>query len=86
MTLEEVDRTGLIRESYAIEAITPEECRSIFLDWALGLSDAIAPRVAIPVLLETYAKGRPDHPMTVVLTEGLAEPTPRGRRRAFARR
>ena len=37
MTLDEIDRTGLIREAYAIEGIGPEECRSIFLDWAIKL-------------------------------------------------
>jgi len=85
MILEDVDKTGLIRESFAIEAITPEECRSIFLDWALGLSDSIAPRDAIPVLLAAYGAARPDHPMTVVLTAGLAEPAPRAQRRTSRR-
>jgi hypothetical protein len=32
----DVDPKGLIRESYAIEGITPQECRSILIDWALS--------------------------------------------------
>ena len=31
------DPKGLISEAYKIEGITLGECRSIFLDWALGL-------------------------------------------------
>ena len=32
-----IDPKALIRESYAIDGITIEECRSIFLDWALSI-------------------------------------------------
>ncbi|MBM2576614.1 hypothetical protein JQC91_09885 [Jannaschia sp. Os4] len=63
------DPKGLVREAYNIEGITIEECRSIFLDWALSL--AAPPREAIPRLLARY--GAPDHPMTRVLRDGLAE-------------
>ena len=31
------DPRGLILESYRIEGITEGQCRSIFLDWALGI-------------------------------------------------
>ncbi len=74
----EADPKGLIREAYAIEGITPWECRSIFVDWALSLPPGaeIAPRVA--VLLDAY--GDPGHPMTAVLREG-ATPLPPPRRR-----
>jgi hypothetical protein len=73
------DPKGLIREAYRIEAITAEECRSIFVDWALSLS-AADPRPSIATLLERHAEGRADHPMTVVLREGMhATPTPRRR-------
>ena len=37
MDLDEIDWKGLIRESYRIEGIEPEECRSIFLDWAISV-------------------------------------------------
>jgi len=30
------DPRGLIREAYKIDGITASQCRSIFLDWALG--------------------------------------------------
>ncbi|WGH80423.1 hypothetical protein [Jannaschia ovalis] len=72
------DPKGLIREAYRIEGISPAECRSIFLDWALSVEDA---RAAIPRLLQ----GRPEHPMTDVLREGLAE-VPQGRRGGRAAR
>ena len=32
------DPKGLIRESYRIEGIGPGECRTICLDWALGVT------------------------------------------------
>ncbi|KIT17796.1 hypothetical protein [Jannaschia aquimarina] len=69
------DPKGLIREAYSIDGITPGECRSIFLDWALGVED---PTGAIPRLLERH--GAEGHPMTEVLRAGLASPTARGRR------
>ncbi|MDF0600999.1 hypothetical protein P1J78_09685 [Psychromarinibacter sp. C21-152] len=78
MTPEEIDRAGLIRESYRIEGISAEECRSIFMDWALQLPDGIDVRDAIGRLLAFY--GQEGHPMTVVLREGLAAPR-RPRRR-----
>ena len=37
LRLEEADPKGLVRESYRIDGITPGECRSIFVDWALSL-------------------------------------------------
>lgn len=74
----QIDRNNLIRESYRIEAITPEQCRSIFMDWALQLPDGIDVRDAITALLDLY--GEDGHPMTAVLREGLAIPQ-RPRRR-----
>ena len=75
-----LDPKGVIRESYRIEGITEGECRSIFLDWALSLGEGHAPREAIAVLIERHGKAAPDHPMTKVLTEGLAAAdTPRRR-------
>lgn len=75
------DPKGLIRESYAIDAISAAECRSILMDWALSLPDAIAQADALRALLAQYAAQHPDHPMTALLREGLSAPmTPRGRR------
>lgn len=80
MGLELADPKGLVRESYRIEGITASECRSIFVDWALSLAVATDPREAMRVLLATYGADAPDHPMSAVLTEGLAEPAQPRRR------
>jgi len=73
------DPKALIREAYAIEGITPGECRSVFLDWALG-TGSNDPRDVIARLLERYGGQAPDHPMTQVLREALEQPaTPRRR-------
>jgi len=68
----EIDRKGLIREAYRIEGITAAECRTIFLDWALSLPEGADSTSALRLLLDRYGADAPDHPMTAVLTEGLA--------------
>ena len=74
MDLGEADPKGLVRESYRIDGITPGECRSIFMDWALSIPvDASAPD-AVRVLLTTYGVPQPDHPMTTVLHQALTAP------------
>ncbi len=65
-----LDHKGLIYEAYRIEGITLGECRSIFLDWALSLPDAMDTRETIQKLLGRYRPAHPDHPMTEVLIEG----------------
>ncbi|NKX46008.1 hypothetical protein [Roseicyclus persicicus] len=73
------DPKGLIREAFRIEGISPEECRSIFVDWALSLA-AADPRPALGALLARHADAPAGHPMIAVLREGLAdEPAPRRR-------
>ncbi len=75
------DPKGLIREAYRIEGITAEECRSIFLDWALSLPAGTEQRTALNGLLAHYGATAPDHPMSAILTEGLhaiATPQRRG--------
>lgn len=73
MNLQEADPKGLIRESYRIEGIGMAECRSIFVDWALSLAPGVAPAAAMRTVLAAYADDPvTDHPMTAVLTEGLA--------------
>jgi|GEM_PF-52209 len=80
-----LDPRGLIHESYVIEGISEAECRSIFLDWALGLAlDADQPAL-LRALLDRYAPNHGDHPMTKVLREALqpaATPRRRGGRAA----
>lgn len=68
----EIDRKGLIREAYRIEGITAPQCRTIFLDWALSLPEGEDSSAALRLLLDRYGSAEPDHPMTEVLTEGLA--------------
>ena len=80
MTMIELDPRGLIRESYRIEGISTPECRSIFLDWALGAVAGADTKAAITALLAHYGDDFPDHPMTQVLREGLAEIAPSKRR------
>ncbi|WP_298677910.1 hypothetical protein [uncultured Lentibacter sp.] len=63
------DPKALISEAYKIEGITPSECRSIFLDWALSLPEQMDQRDTIALLLGRHALE--GHPMTQVLQEGL---------------
>lgn len=64
------DPKGLIAESFKIDGITYEECRSIFLDWALAVPvDADSPALIKTLLDRHPAEG---HPMRQVLEEGLA--------------
>ena len=78
--LNEFDPRGLIRDGYVIEGISPAECRSIFLDWAIGVPVGKDARAAISALLSAYGADAPDHPMTIVLRDGLAE-APTAKRR-----
>lgn len=80
MELAEADPKGLVRESYRIEGITPGECRSIFMDWALSIPVGAPVADAVRTLIAAYAPGQPDHPMTEVLHQALTAPdTPRRR-------
>ena len=81
-----LDPRGLIMEAYRIDGITPEDCRTIFLDWALGLEGS-ADDIAVGALLTHYGADHPDHPMTKVLREGLdTTRAPRHRTGRAARR
>jgi hypothetical protein len=76
----EHDPRGLIREAYRIEGIGAADCRSIFLDWALGLPAGIAAAEAAAALLAHHAPPA-DHPMTALLREAAGgTPGPTGRR------
>ena len=81
MNIKDIDRKGLIRESYAIEGITAGECRSIMLDWALSLPLDAETSGPIQALLDHYGKDAADHPMTSVLQQGLAAANTTGKRR-----
>ena len=73
-----LDPKALIREAYRME-VGPEECRTIFLDWALSLPDGVSARDTIAALLERYGS-EADHPMTAVLRAGLEQAAQTGRR------
>ena len=78
------DPKALIRESFNIEGIKLEECRSIFLDWALSLPNDADARKIIPLLIEQYGD-KQEHPMLVTLKEGMIKtvnPIRRGGRKA----
>ncbi len=66
---DKADPRGLIFEAYQMD-IGPAECRSIFLDWAVGLETG-AGVAEVTRLLERYGPEHPDHPMTAVLREGV---------------
>jgi len=66
-----LDPKSLMFEAYRIEGITPSQCRSIFLDWALGLPIGQDNAAAIQVILDLYGADSPTHPMSVVLRQGL---------------
>ena len=77
------DPKALIRESFNIEGINIEECRSIFLDWALSLPNDVDAKKIKPLLIEEY-NDKKEHPMILTLREGLIttiSPIRRGGRR-----
>ena len=69
-----LDPKGLVREAYLIEGITSEECRSIFLDWALSLPDAQDARTAIDALIDRHSDVGEGHPLyrALLTWSGLA--------------
>ena len=78
--LKTMDPRTLFEDSYRIEGITEGECRSIFLDWAIGIPAGQDPKPWLAEILAHYQPLNPDHPMTRVLIASLEEPaTPRRR-------
>ncbi len=74
------DPRGLIYESYRIDGIGAPECRSIFLDWAIGVPVGEDSTALVRKLLGHFGADNPDHPMTGVLKAALIAPTRSGRR------
>ncbi|WP_341366318.1 hypothetical protein [Yoonia sp. BS5-3] len=74
------DPKGLIRESFRMEGITAPECRTIFLDWALGLPQTADTGAAVTALLAAYADQPADHPMLATLRAALTDTAPAKRR------
>ena len=78
----ETDPKGLIHEAFRIDGITSQECRSIFLDWALSLPDTTETSAALQILIDRHGNGgaAASHPMIEVLQDGLkAAATPKRR-------
>jgi hypothetical protein len=75
----DIDPRGMIYESYRIDGISVEECRMIFLYWALEAAQ-VDMREKLQILLNEYGDQNPDHPMTSVILEGMKKSTQSGRR------
>jgi len=76
-----LDPKGLILEAYRIDGITQSECRTIFLDWALSMPMETDTADILTSLIARYGADAPNHPMTIVMTDGLqamAAPRRRG--------
>jgi len=76
----EHDPRGLIQEAYRIDGITGEECRSIFLDWALGVPMGEDATDWVRQLLNTHSGEPQEHPMTQTLVAALDKNTAPRRR------
>ncbi|SEW05382.1 hypothetical protein SAMN04488515_0835 [Cognatiyoonia koreensis] len=74
------DPRGLIREAYRIDGITAGECRTIFLDWALGVPADQDTKTEVKALLVQYADEPTSHPMTQTLIAALRDAAPAKRR------
>ncbi|MEM7505990.1 MAG: hypothetical protein AAF415_04535 [Pseudomonadota bacterium] len=83
-TSHEMDPSGLIGDSYSIEGIGAEDCRSIFFDWALGLPSGQDAAEAARLLLDHHQPPE-EHPMTDLLRDAMTS-TSRPRRRGGRRR
>ncbi|PIB24660.1 hypothetical protein BFP76_05615 [Amylibacter kogurei] len=75
----DIDPRGMIYESFRIENITIEECRVIFLDWAM-FAPAGDMSEQLSQFITEYGDAYAEHPMMTVIKEGL-EKTPQKRRR-----
>ena len=71
------DPRGLILEAYRMQ-VGPEDCRTIFLDWALG-HPGPTPE-ALAELLAHYGPRHPAHPMTAILRAASQAPPAPARR------
>ncbi len=80
---DDLDPRGLIADAYAMEGIDVAQCRTIFLDWVLGLPDGCDVQTAIREMARRHAD-TPEHPMSSILRaarETPPVPRRRGRRR-----
>lgn len=80
MSKDKLDPVGVIRESYNIDGIGADDCRTIFLGWVLKVPVEEDTDDFVRQLLERHADEPADHPMTVTLRAAL-EKTDRPARR-----
>ncbi len=67
----DIDARGMIHEAYCIDGITEQDCRTIFLDWAMFALDSPPVAEQLERFLQVYGADNPDHPMTQVIRQGL---------------
>ncbi len=79
------DPRGLMADAYAMPDLDEAQCRSIFLDWLLGLPDGEDTQRAIRFVAARHADAAPDHPMTRLLRAGGESPPFPARRRRRGR-
>lgn len=75
------DPRGLIHDAYRMEGLGAVECRSIYLDWAIGMPAGTDLAGATQRMLAQFGDDAPEHPMTAVLREGTARKAAPPRRR-----
>ena len=63
------DPRGLILEAYNIKDLSEKDCRTIFLDWALGVPAESDMARLMSELAEHYVDLNPEHPMSMLLNE-----------------
>ncbi len=77
----DIDLRGMIYEAYRIEGVSLEECRMIFLDWAMNTPQGDMKTYLHVLLAEYETKNPADHPMTLVIKDGLKTSSSAGKRR-----
>jgi len=77
----ECDKRGVIYDAYRIDGIREEECRSIFLDWVMGIPLEEDVSTYITILCDHYTAHYPNHPMTNILKDGNVQKTTARKRR-----
>ena len=82
--MRDLDPRGLIAEAYRMTDLDDASCRTLFLDWSLGLPDEVDVRRAAATMLARHGAAQPTHPMTGVLRAAQDDP-PKGGRRGGAR-
>lgn len=69
------DPKGLMKDAFIIDGITVSECRSIFLDWVLGVPEGRDVRTEVAIILAHYEDLiDPSHPMIGTLALALEQP------------